>query len=340
MEVVIMLNNMSTGTNSNVTTQNSSDGAGETDGDSPTATPPHDYDLSVILRTIGNASSTCECCGTVVDGTSLGDWIIVDLDEVDFSDESHALVCLDCHGTEEWEMRVRQNRRDQQINTRLDEVIHWVSRGPVKTLFARRAAAGIVLLFAATALTTIMTAFTSGLVPTLNYLDTANISAIVLAGTILLVGSYWLHLHEREKNDHRGTTVQEFNFSDGPWSVLAIASAGLVGGALTVPLASTSGQFALGLSMYIASGIIGFTNLETAVRADRCCSRVDWVPRYDRELFVLRMSVATGIASLVVGVTVGALLPIISIPAYLFARKWYDLGPNWELLQHSRGGDE
>lgn len=337
-----MLNTTITKMNDNVTVSDRTDGS-QTDADeeNPVEATPPGYDLDVIFRTIGNASSTCECCGDLVDGHDLEDWIICDLDVVDFSDESHALVCRDCRETKpDWKQRVLERRRDQKINSRLDTVAHWVSRAPVETLFLRRAAAGIALILAATALTTVMAALTSGLGPTFDSLATANWDLIAVIGTLLFTTGYWLHLHERERNDRRGTTVREHNLTDGPWAVLGFASAGLGIGTVLMVFGTNFAQVAAGISIYAASAVVVFTNLEVAVRADRCHQRVNWIPRYDRELFGLRMSIVVGIGLLASGITVGALVPAVAIPAYLFARKWYDLGPNWRMLYHNGGDDE
>ena len=342
MEVSIMFNPLSTEISANVTGSDSSDGADDADEEFPVEATPPGYDFSIILRTIGNASSTCECCDDVVDGHDLAEWIICDLDMLDFSDESHALICRDCYETKNWKPRVKQNRRDQQINSRLDEAIHWVSRDPVKTLFLRRAAAGTALLLAATAFTTVLTAITAGLGPLWDYLRATNVAIV---GTLILLSiaaGYWAHLHEREENDHRGTTVGECNFSDRPWSVLVVTTAGIVVGTGLLLLNPTSTLSILGLTTYIASTAIAFTNLEPAIRADRCHRRVNWIPRYDRELYLLRMSIPVGFALLIGGITIGALVPALAISAYLFERKWYDLGPDWKLLSHgggSGGGD-
>lgn len=332
-----MRNSMSTETNGNMTDPDGSTGAG--DEPSVEATPPG-YDFSVIFRTIGHASSTCECCGTLADGETLGEWIICDLDVIDFSDESHALVCLDCYGTKDWKTRVLERRREQQINSRLDKLAHWVTRAPAETLFLRRAAAGIALLLTALTLTTTVTALTSGLGSTIDFFASANWGLITLVGGLLLIGGYWLHLHEREKNDYRGTTVRELNLSDGPWSVLGFTSAGIVGSTAMIHVAPNATVTFLGLSVYVASVAVAFKNLEVAVRADRCHKRVHWVPRYDRELFGLRTSTVVGMGSLLVGFSLGALVPAVAIGAYLFARKWHDLGPNWQMLYYGSEGDD
>lgn len=331
-----MLNIMFTETNGNMTDPDGSTGAGE---EHPVEATPPGYDLMVIFRTIGHASSTCECCGTLVDGETLGEWIICDLDVIDFSDESHALVCLECYETKDWEARVKENRLDRQINSRLDKFAHWVTRAPVETLFLRRAGAGIALLLTATTLTTIMTALASGLGPLWDYLSTTNFALIGGLGLAGLVLGYWLHLHEREKNDHRGTTVRELNITDGPWSVLAVTSGGMALGTAAIALAPTSALSILGFATYVASVVFAFKNLEVAVRADRCHQRVHWVPRYDRELFGLRVSTIIGMGSLLVGISPGALVPVVAVGAYLFARKWYDLGENWRLLYRGDGSD-
>lgn len=68
---------------------------------------------------------------------------------------------------------------------------------------------------------------------------------------------------------------------------------------------------------------------------------MNWIPRYDRELYLLRMSIPAGFVFLLGNITLGALVPALAISAYLFERKWYDLGPDWKLLSHggSGGGD-
>lgn len=223
-----MFNPLSTETSANVTGSDSSDGAGDADEELPMAVPPRDYDLAgAIERTVGNASSTCECCGDVVDGHDLDDFIICELSRIDFSDENLALVCRECHRYKDWEPRVRQNRHDQQINSRLDRAIHWVSQDPIETLFLRRAATGSALLLTATALTTTMTAFASGLGPVWDYLGTTDFAIVGMIGLLGVAAGYWLHLHEREENDHRGTHIRECNFSDRPWSVLVVTTAGI-----------------------------------------------------------------------------------------------------------------
>lgn len=335
-----MLNNPSAETKLNVTDPDHSKDDGG-DGSNPVEAGPPGQGMDVILRTIGHASSICECCGDFVDGSTLGGWIVADLDTIDYSDENHVFLCRNCYETEDWETRVRENRLDQQINSRLDKAIHWVTRPPVETMFLRRAAAGIALLITATAITTIMTALTSGLGSLWNSVTSPNWRLIAMAGTVLFGAGYWLHLHEREKNDRRGTTVGEHGISSGPWSVLAFASGGLAMGTAVISHGSSYTQLSLGLSIYLASAVFGFTHLETAVRADRCHRRVNWIPRYDRELFGLRISLAIGLFFLVTEstATIGALTPAIAIVAYLFARKWFDLGPNWQLLYY-RGGDD
>lgn len=336
-----MCNTTSGETNVNVTASDRSEGA-DTEGEKPrvTASPPG-YGLDdAILTPIGNASSTCESCGTIVDGHNPEEFIICDLSTIDFSEESHALVCRDCRETKpDWKQRVLERRREQQINSRVDEAIHWVSRPPVKTLFLRRAAAGIALLLAATVLTTIMTALTSGLGPLWDYLRITGFGHLGGFGLLGVVVGYWFHLHDREKNDFRGTTVREFNLSDGPWAILAISNGGMALGAALLLLAPTSGLTLLGLCVYIGSAVFAFMNLETAVRADRCLPRINWVPRYDRELFGLRVSIVAGLVILITSLTIGALIPVIAIGAYLFARKWYDLGPDWKLLYYDDSSD-
>lgn len=302
---------------------------------------PPGYGLDdALLKPVGNASSTCEACGDVVDGHNPDEWIICDLDRVDFSAESHALVCRECHSEPDWKARVLERRRRQEINTWFDKARRWLTRGPAETLFLRRAAAGIALLLAATALTTIMTALTSGFGTVWSIL--ASTSFAIVGGTILLgiTAGYWAHLHDREKNDRRGTTVREFNISDGPWSILAFSSGGiLVGLVLTaLSMGPSNVLVSLGLATYVSSSVIAFRSLETAVRADRCISRVNWVPRYDRELFAMRVSVIAGLAMLFAGFRPGAILPVLAIGTYLFVRKWYDLGPNWRLFYY--GGDD
>lgn len=337
-----MFNPLSSETNVNVTGSNRSDGAGAGDEESPVVATPPGYDFSVIDRTIGNASSTCECCGDVVDGHTLSEWIICDLNVLDFSDESHALICRDCYETKNWYHRVKQNRRDQQINSRLDEAIYWVSRDPVETLFLRRAAAGTALLLVATALTTAMTALTSGLGPTWDYLGTIDVGLLSAIAISLFSSGYWLHHHDREQNDYRGTTVEDCNISDGPWAVLVVTTVGITVGTGLLLFSPTSTLSILGLSLYIASAVISFQPLELAVRADRCHRRVNWLPRYDRELYLLRMSIPVGLALLLGGITIGAIVPALAIASYLVARKWYDLGSDWKLLSYgggSGGGD-
>ena len=343
-EVSPMRNTTEHETNSNVTPPDGSEDSGIEARESGVAATPPGYGFEETFSIpIGNASSMCECCGTVVDGHSLGEWIICDLDRLDFSPESHALVCRDCRANDpNWKEKVLERRRNRHINSRLDKVIHWVSRGPVKTLFLRRAAAGIALLLTATALTTVMTALTSGLGPLWDLLGTTNFAIVGIVGLLGVTVGYWLHLHEREKNDHRGTTVREHNITDGPWSVLAFTSGGMVLGTAAIVAPSTSTLSTLGLAAYVASAVFAFRNLEPAVRADRCIRRVNWIPRYDRELFALRMSTVLGLALLLANSTVAALLPVVAIGAYLFARKWHDLGEDWKLLYHDsdrRGGD-
>ena len=341
MEVSIMFNPLSTETSANVTGSDSSDGAGDADEEPPSVVEPQDYDLSVIDRTIGNASSTCECCGDVVDGYKLEEWIICDLDYLDFSDESHALLCRDCYETKNWKPRVKQNRRDQQINSHLDEASYWVNRDPVETLFLRRAAAGTALLLIATALTTTMTAITSGLGPTWDYLGTIGVGLLSAIAISVFTSGYWLHHHDREKNDHRGTTVEDCNISDGPWAILVVTTVGITLGTGLLLFSPTPTLSILGLLLYIASAVISFRSLEPAVRADRCHRRVNWIPRYDRELYLLRMSIPAGFVFLLENITIGALVPALVISVYLFERKWYDLGPDWKLLSYggSGGGD-
>lgn len=339
-----MSNTTTTERNASVTTSDRSDGAdAESSGRDVTAEPP-DYGFDdAILTPIGNASSTCECCGTVVDGHNPDEWIICDLDELDFSSESHALLCRDCRANDpNWKQRVLKRRREQQINSRLDEAIHWVSRPPVKTLFLRRAAAGIALLLTATALTSIMTVLTSGPGSLWDILGSTNFAIV---GGLSLLGvtvGYWLHLHDREKNDHRGTTVREHNISDGPWSVLAFTGGGMVLGTALMALPLPSTLPVLGLSIYIGCNVFAFKNLEPAVRADRCIQRVNWIPRYDRELFAMRASIVVGLALVLGSITLGALIPVVAIGAYLFFRKWYDLGPSWKLFYYGgdSGGDD
>lgn len=343
MEVSPMRNTPAPETNGNVTTP---DGSKESDSGSRiearelevTATPPGYGFEETFSIPIGNASSMCECCGTVVDGHSLGEWIICDLDDLDFSPESHALVCRNCRANDpNWKEKVLERRRDRHINSRLDELIHWLSRGPVRTLFLRRAAAGIALLLTATALTTTMTVLAFGLGSLRTILASTNV--VLIGGLVLsgLIGGYWLHLYDREKNDYRGTTVDEHDITGGPWSVLAFTSGGMLLGTAGIALASTVTVSSFGLATYVASVVFAFTNLEPAVRADRCIQRVNWIPRYDRELFLLRMSTVVGLALLLRNSMLGALTPVIVISAYLFARKWHDLGQNWKLLYY--GGD-
>ena len=109
---------------------------------------------------------------------------------------------------------------------------------------------------------------------------------------------------------------------------------------MALPLPSTLSV--LGLSIYIGCNVFAFKNLEPAVRADRCIQRVNWIPRYDRELFAMRASIVVGVAMLLGGITIGAITPVLVIGTYLFARKWHDLGPNWKLLYYggSDGGDD
>ncbi len=331
-------------TNGNVTTSDGSAGSDSGSsievGESDVTAPPN-YGLDDSLMTpIGNASSTCEACGTVVDGHNADEWIICDLSDIDFSPESHALVCRNCRANDpNWKQKVLERRRNRQINSRLDELIQWISRGPVRTLFLRRAAAGIAILLTATILTTAMTALTSGLGSLRTILASTNVA--LLGGLVLsgLVGGYWLHLHDREKNDYRGTTIDEHDITGGPWSVLAFTSGGMLLGTIGIALASTVTVSALGLATYVASVVFAFTNLEPAVRADRCIHRVNWIPRYDRELFLLRMSTVVGLALLLGNSMLGALTPVIVISAYLFARKWYDLGENWRLLYRGDGSN-
>ena len=313
-------------------------GGDDSDDTEVAGIPPRDYHIGdVINKTIGNASSTCECCGDVVDGNNFEEFIIGELDPVDFSDENHVLLCRDCYDTKDWEPIVKQNRLDQQIDSRLDEAIHWVTRRPVETLFLRRAAAGTALLLAATVLTTAMTAITSGLGPVWDLLGSTNFAIVGTLGLLGVAAGYWLHLHEREQNDHRGTTIREYNLSDGPWSVLVFASIGFVSGTGLLIFGQSSTLSILGLSTYVASAGIAFKNLESAIRADRSHPRVNWIPRYDRELYLLRMSIPVGVVFLIEASIIGALVPALAIGTYLFVRKWHDLGPNWKLFYY--GGD-
>ena len=340
VEVATMRDTITSETNANVTTSDGADGESE-ENERPRITEPPGYGFEdAFSKPIGNASSMCESCGTVVDGHDPDEWIICDLSDIDFSPESHALVCRDCRANDpNWKQNVLERRRNRHINSRLDEAIHWVSRGPVKTLFLRRAAAGIALLLTATALTSIMTAITSGLGPLWDIVASTNFAIVGGVALIGLLVGYWLHLHERERNDHRGTTVSEYNISNGPWSILVAASAGMVAGAglTTLSMITSNVLVSLGFATYVASSVFAFRTLESAVRADRCISQVNWVPRYDRELFAMRVSVIAGVALLLGDVTIGAILPVITIGSYLFARKWHDLGPNWRLFYY--GGD-
>lgn len=333
-----MLNTLSSETNANVTTSDGADSEGGENERPRTIEPPgYGFD-EAISKPIGNASSMCESCGTVVNGNELGEWIICDLSVIDFSAESHALVCIDCRENDpNWKENVLERRRNRYINSRLDELTHWLSRSPVKTLFLRRAAAGIALLLTATALTSIMTALTSGLGPLWDIVASTNFAVVGGLGLLGVIAGYWLHLHEREKNDHRGTTVEEHNVSDGPWSVLVFTSLGMATGTTLISMSFSSTLSVLGIATYVSSAVFAFKNLEPAVRADRCIRRVNWIPRYDRELFALRASTIGGLALLIGNITIGALLPVVAIGTYLFARKWHDLGEDWRLLYY--GGD-
>ena len=334
-----MLNTTTSETKTNVPVSDRTDRTQEGEDEPRAAVPPRDYYMGdVFEKTIGNASSTCECCGDHVDGHNLDEFIVAELDPVDFSEENHVLLCRDCNENKDWEPRVRERRRNQKINSRLDQVAHWVSRPPTETLFLRRAAAGVALLLTATSLVTIMTALESGLGPLWDLIGTTNFAIIGGIGLLGTAAGYWLHLHEREKNDHRGTTIRDFN--SGPWSVLAFTSGGLVVGTVLLMGAFSSTLATLGLSTYVGSAVFAFKNLEPAVRADRCHPRVNWVPRYDRELFGLRVSIFLGFAFLLAGLEIAALLPAVAIAAYLFVRKWYDLGQNWKLLYYNGGDDE
>ncbi|MFC7225517.1 hypothetical protein ACFQKF_20860 [Halalkalicoccus sp. GCM10025322] len=332
-----------------MTVSDNSDGTDTDDEESESepelraAIAPRDYDLlTAMQKSIGNASSTCECCGKVVDGHDLDEFIIGEFTRVDFSDENHVLLCRDCHDRPDWKERVKASRREQQINSRLDKVIHWVSRPPAKTLFVRRATAGLALLLTATAFTTTMTALTSGLGPLWDYATSLNYRQIAYIVGGALVAGYWLHLNEREQHDNRGTTVRQYDFTDSPWSVLGVTTIGFTGASAIAYSLPTSRLWILALCAYLSCSYFAFTRLETAVRADRCHPRVNWIPRYDRELFGLRMSVLVGLASLVLGTGLVAIVPAVAITAYLVARKWHDLGENWELLYYggdSRGDD-
>lgn len=345
MEVLLMLNTISHEIKSKVTIPDWFDGANadtSEDDEPQVANPPHDYDLlTAFEKTIGKASSTCECCGDVVDGHNLEEFIIGEIDTIDFSQENHVLLCRDCYNTKDWERIIQEQRRNQRINSPIDKAAHWITRLPAETLFLRRAAAGIVLLLAATFITTIMFALESGLGALWKLLASTNFAIVGGIALLGIVAGYWLHLHEREQNDHRGTTIKEYNLSDGPWAILSITTAALVIGTGIMLLSPNGTLSLLGLCGYLGSAVFAFKTLETAVRADRCYPRVNWIPRYDRELFAMRVSIVVGLAFLLGNITIGALTPALAIGTYLFARKWYDLGPNWKLLRNrSTGGDD
>lgn len=144
--------------------------------------------------------------------------------------------------------------------------------------------------------------------------------------------------------DALGTPVSDATPTDPPWRSLWIGG-GLLAVCATVAIAglwsNTLATAMIALAYLLGTVPTGIVT-ERVVRADRCHPRLDWDPRYDRELFLLRASVVIGAVAMVgyvLGPSVsmlpltvvggGLFVPVVVIAGYLYYRTIYDLGPDW-----------
>lgn len=91
--------------------------------------------------------------------------------------------------------------------------------------------------------------------------------------------------------DALGTSVDDADPTTSPWRSLWIGG-GLMALCATVAVAGqradTLATATVGLAYLLGTVPTGIV-AERVVRADRCHPRLDWDPRYDRELFVLQL---------------------------------------------------
>lgn len=305
--------------------------------------PPDGYKgAEAFERTIGRASSTCESCGTEIDGYDLDDFLIGRIRPLDFSPESHAVVCRSCEAGPgiDWKENVRERRATHRTDSIRDQISHFFNGPPISTLFLRRLTVALSVLLIGVA--AIGQAYPSVADP----IAQSGPEQLVGGLTVVVVAAYYLHTTERERNDMRGTRVREFELTDPPWLYV------LLGGGIMVfstSLLQMQPAVSIGAStLYLMGAAMAFITAEQAIRADRCHPRINWTPQYNRELFILRATIIFASVIMMIDMfdDLGPLVefttaaPFFVIAIYATIHYWADLGENWELLyQYAQAGD-